>query len=71
MERLLMINRQQLELGLAGEPGSRGKLSKPRRMTRARWWFSQMRQIVDQAREWPLASVPEDPQFHLAKDKTR
>jgi hypothetical protein len=41
----------QLQLGFAGRP-CRG-MPRQRRAQRARWWFSQMRRVVDRAVAWP------------------
>ena len=44
------MNREQLEMSFAGSIAFRPAL-RPRRLTRARWWFAQMRQVVDGARD--------------------
>jgi hypothetical protein len=48
-----------MELGLA-VPASQSKAARPqRRLTRARWWFEHMRQVVEQAADWqPDAPLP-------------
>ena len=47
------MNRHQLEIGFerhaTWRPGERRRT----RLTRARWWFKQMRHVVDQALDWP------------------
>jgi hypothetical protein len=43
----------QLELALAAGPAAR-----PRRQSRARWWFQRMRQVVEQACDWQPALTP-------------
>lgn len=48
-----MLNRQQLELGLEK---STARSKTPAGMSpraRAHWWFSRMRQVVEQGSEWP------------------
>ncbi|MEK7685563.1 MAG: hypothetical protein AAB466_09090 [Verrucomicrobiota bacterium] len=40
---------QQLELSLNSACGIRPHLGQPRRLNRARWWFTQMRRLVDRA----------------------
>jgi len=51
----MIMNNEQLELSLSkhNQPHS-ARRSAPRR-TRAAWWFSQMRQIVDRAMDWESA----------------
>lgn len=44
---------RQLELGIQGEPAMRSIMRKPRRPSRARWWFEQMHEVVEDARDWP------------------
>ncbi len=51
-KKTLMINRNQLELGLKNATGSHGRKRFSDRRNRARWWFDRMHQIVDQARDW-------------------
>jgi hypothetical protein len=56
-----MLNRQ-LELGLPERLAVRPSVHNGRRVTRSRWWFNQMRQAVDYARDWPPASItPSEP----------
>jgi len=43
------MNRQQLEMSLEGPVAFRPMIRRRRRLTRARWWFEQMRQVVDRA----------------------
>jgi len=51
------MKRQQLEMrfesAAAFRPGSR----RGRRQTRARWWFTQMRQAVDNVEGWDVELV--------------
>jgi hypothetical protein len=42
----------QMELALNVPIASRIAGSKTRRLTKARWWFKQMHEIVDRAHEW-------------------
>jgi hypothetical protein len=49
-----LMNKQQLEITLptmCRRPGN----YRQRRVSRARWWFSQMRRVVDEAVEWAPA----------------
>ena len=47
-----MLDRQQMELGL--ENTARGRYGRHgrRRVTRARWWFNRMHEVVDQTGEY-------------------
>jgi hypothetical protein len=42
----------QMEMEMAG---SKGCPRRARRMGQARWWFDQMRQVVEQAQDWEEA----------------
>jgi hypothetical protein len=46
------MNTQQLEITLPTTPCRRPGTYRQRRVSRARWWFSQMRRVVDEAVEW-------------------
>ena len=46
------MNIQQLEIALPSRSRRRRAHSRPCRVPRARWWFSQMRRVVDEAMEW-------------------
>jgi len=50
-----MTNKEQMELGLAGGNRCPRVARRERRLNRANWWFDQMRQVVDQAFDWPTA----------------
>jgi hypothetical protein len=41
---------EQMELGFNGNVSVRP--NQPSRVSRARWWFEQMRQVVDRAIDW-------------------
>ena len=47
-----MMDRMQMELALNLPIASRIAGSKARRLTKARWWFKQMHEIVDRTHEW-------------------
>jgi len=49
---------EQMELGF-GNVRARALAQRPqRRLSRASWWFQQMREVVDQARDWkPMPSA--------------
>lgn len=55
---------EQMELGMNGQ-GARGV--RQERLSRARWWFGKMRQVVDLALPaQPLKARPEQIYFELA-----
>jgi hypothetical protein len=47
-----MLDRQQMELGLENTAKVRSGRHGRRRMTRARWWFNRMHEVVDQTGEY-------------------
>jgi len=55
------MKNQQLEIGLRSPTCRRPATLRQRRVARARWWFSQMRRVVDEAIEWKGASAKEEP----------
>jgi hypothetical protein len=66
MERPIMTNINQLELGLSTAQRLANSLNhRQRRTSRARWWFTQMRRAVDTALVWqPVpAARPEQTWF--------
>jgi hypothetical protein len=46
------MNRYQLEIAFESKVPCRRPARRSQRMTRARWWFGQMRQVVDHTLEW-------------------
>jgi hypothetical protein len=58
-ERHHMIDRQ-MELRIAKSTRSQSPVRRGRPAPRARWWFARMRQVVDNAIDWPPA-MPSDP----------
>lgn len=46
------MNTNQLEIGLKLRPCLNSSLRRQRRVSRARWWFAQMRRAVNQAQPW-------------------
>jgi hypothetical protein len=55
----------QLELGLNGAKLALPLGRRERRITRAKWWFARMRQIVDRAMDWEAAGNPRPEQIWL------
>lgn len=60
----------QMELGFNAPLSRRTPLRRSRRLRSARWWFDQMRQIVDQAidREPSRPGCPEQIHFCLERE---
>ncbi len=54
-----MVSRQ-LELALGNQRGLRPVRGRRNRSGRASWWFEKMHGVVNQARDWEPAPVPED-----------
>jgi len=64
------MKNQQLEIGLKSPACRRPATLRQRRVARARWWFSQMRRVVDEAIEWkPASSQAEQPPQPLAQGR--
>jgi hypothetical protein len=63
--------RTQLELSLEN-PMKLRQFSQPnRRLSRARWWFQQMHEVVDQALDWSTAPAAPPEQTYLTLAKAR
>jgi len=60
-----MIKRNQMELGFDGSPRVRPTMRRQRRLTRARWWFQQMRTVVNQAIDWSSAPPARPEQVYM------
>jgi hypothetical protein len=54
-----------MELGFANGSRLRSVTRRQRRLQRAAWWFSQMRQAVDRALDWQGAPSPRPEQTWL------
>ena len=59
------MNNQQLEISLQATACRRSGNYRQRRVSRARWWFGQMRRVVDQAIDWAPAPVVSSEQSKL------
>ena len=59
------MNSQQLEISLHSRYRRSRRPVRLCRVPRARWWFSQMRRVVDQAAEWTPSATVRTEQIHL------
>ena len=66
-----MINQQQMELGLATANQCPRVAQRERRLTRANWWFDQMRQVADRAFDWEPAPRFQPEQTWLTQSQNR
>jgi hypothetical protein len=66
-----IMNKHQLEITLPTAPCRRPGNYRQRRVSRARWWFSQMRRVVDEAIAWTPAPAarPEQTRLPLAQGR--
>lgn len=64
-KQMQTMNTQQLEITLPIRNRRSRPHSRPCRIPRARWWFSQMRRVVDDAMEWTPANSARPEQTHL------
>ncbi len=62
-----MVNatNEQLELGFNGMRPGRGGAQPETRITRAAWWFAQMRDVVERAMDWNSAAEPRPEQIWI------
>jgi len=64
------MDREQLEMSFNGDVVLRPAIRR-RRMTRARWWFDQMRQVVDRSWEWRPAPPTRPEQVYMPFSRAR
>ena len=65
-----MTNTQQMEFGLDSAQKIANNLRhRQRRMSRAQWWFTQMRRAVETAAVWQPAPSPARPEQTWFADK--
>jgi hypothetical protein len=60
----MSMNKLQLEMSFDGSTRFHPRI-RHRRQSRAQWWFSQMRRVVDQALDWRPAPPPRPEQTYL------
>jgi hypothetical protein len=65
-ETLTMIDRAQIEIEFVRAGGCRPSVRGQRRMSRARWWFNQMRQVVNNAANRASEPAPRPEQTYLS-----
>jgi hypothetical protein len=66
------MNTQQMELGFGTALEQPRRAKQTQRQTRAQWWFSQMRRVVDQALDWNApAARPQQVYLSLPRRRTR
>lgn len=59
------LNNEQMELSLSGARRARRRARRETRMTRAAWWFTKMRAVVNNAIDWETAGQPRPEQTWL------
>ncbi|MEO5802752.1 MAG: hypothetical protein ABIR24_04420 [Verrucomicrobiota bacterium] len=59
------MNKEQMELGFNGTIVCRVTEHRQRRLSRAQWWFKQMRRAVDCALDWKPTPNARAEQVHL------
>ena len=65
MNEQSILRKQQLEIRLPAPCRPRQGAFRQRRVSRARWWFSQMRRVVDESIEWNTGTAARPEQTHL------
>ena len=67
------MQRQQIEIDFAEPSVHRQPSRRPKRCTRAQWWFGQMRRVVDQAWDWNAGppARPEQTYLELARSRSK
>jgi hypothetical protein len=61
----LTITDAQLELGLNATVRPPRLARREHRLARAAWWFGKMREVVNQAMDWPPTNTPRPEQTFL------
>ena len=64
------MNRIQLEIGFDQPLANRHLARRQRRLIRARWWFEQMRRVVDHTIDLRPAPVGPPEQIHMPLHRT-
>ncbi len=65
------MEKEQLEMSFEGTVVYRPVIRRQRKLTRARWWFGQMRNVVDCAFDWKAAPPMRPEQTYLSMTRGR
>jgi len=65
------MNKDQIEISFESSTNLCPSGRRSRRMTKARWWFSQMRHVVDRACDWKSSPPPRPEQTYLTLARGR
>jgi len=65
MKTMNVNDQNQMELGLNKAHGCRSTQRPQRRLSRANWWFQQMREVVDRAVDWRPAPAARPEQIYF------
>ena len=65
------MNNQQIELSFDASCRFQPAIRRQRRQNRARWWFRQMRAVVDLALDWQPEPRPRPEQIYLTLAASR
>ncbi|HEY2082385.1 MAG TPA: hypothetical protein VGI88_06330 [Verrucomicrobiae bacterium] len=60
-----MKTNEQMELGIGKAKACRSAKRPQRRLSRANWWFQQMREVVDKAVDWQPAPPARPEQIYF------
>ncbi len=65
------MNKQQMEMSFDRNAPARRPHGRQQRRSRAQWWFSQMRRVVDGALDWQVAPPARPEQIYLTLARGR
>lgn len=66
-----MISRQQMEMSFDNTAAFRPVIRSQKRLSRARWWFTEMYALVDRAIDWRPAPPARPEQTYLTLSRNR
>jgi hypothetical protein len=64
-----MMTIEQMELGLHGQRECKSVARRQNRASRGRWWFEQMRRVVDRATDWERMPPARPEQTYLGQGR--